>query len=107
MPNPNTNPSIHNSVRSALEALLQPEHPVQLTAELMKVFSSNGDFLEKTRSLDTFIDQYKELSGAREIFFDLLMVNFLSTDSRFKDDDYFETPEWLRIEDKTIDRGTE
>jgi hypothetical protein len=41
----------------------------------------------------------------KEMFFDFLMVHILSN-HQFSDD-YLESPEWLAIEENTLDRGTE
>ena len=37
----------------------------------------------------------------------LLLVNFFSEDVKKLEDDYLETPEWEKIEEQTLDRGTE
>jgi len=43
----------------------------------------------------------------REVFFDLLLINFFSEDVKKLEDDYLETKEWESIEEETLDRGTE
>jgi hypothetical protein len=43
----------------------------------------------------------------REVFFDLLMINFFSSDIKKLEEDYLESDEWADIEEETIDRGTE
>jgi hypothetical protein len=45
------------------------------------------------------------LDDVAEYMFDLLMVHHL--ENHQKEDDYFESKEWMDIEDKTIERGTE
>ena len=47
------------------------------------------------------------MESLRELFFDLLLINFFSEDVKKLDDDYLETKEWERIEEETLDRGTE
>ena len=48
-----------------------------------------------------------KLRGLREIFFDLLLINFFSADVKKLEEDYLDTPEWEEIEEQTLDRGTE
>ena len=43
----------------------------------------------------------------REVFFDMLMVNFFSADVKKLEADYLDSPEWEAIEEETLDRGTE
>ena len=51
------------------------------------------------------MNQHHNLNDVAEYMFDLLMVHHL--ESNQQDEDYFDTKEWLDIEDKTIERGTE
>jgi len=71
------------------------------------VFDSEKDFLSKVALLDEIFDDYNELEGLREVFFDLLMINFFSADVKKLEEDYLDTPEWEAIEEDTLDRGTE
>lgn len=75
--------------------------------KLVIVFESEKEFLEKVKQLDELIDSVPEFASLREVFFDLLMINFLSSDAQKLEDDYLESKEWEKIEDKTLDRGTE
>lgn len=43
----------------------------------------------------------------RELFFDLLLINFFNEDVSKLEEHYLDSPEWEKIEEKTIDRGTE
>jgi len=63
--------------------------------------------LTKVDDLDDVFDDNPELEELREVFFDLLMINFFSADVKKLEDDYLETPEWEAIEEETLDRGTE
>ena len=36
-----------------------------------------------------------------------LLINFLNEDIRKLEEDYLDSPEWEKIEESTIDRGTE
>jgi hypothetical protein len=79
----------------------------QLTAKYKDVFASDEDFLSKVDLLDGVFDDNPKLEALREVFFDLLMINFFSADVKKLEDDYLETREWEEIEEQTLDRGTE
>lgn len=79
----------------------------QLSKELVTIFSSEEDFLDKVEDLDEVFDDYPQAEALREVFFDLLMINFFSADMKRLDEDYLDTEEWEEIEEETIDRGTE
>lgn len=79
----------------------------QIEEALVAVLESELDFMAKTRLLDEIVDRYPLLDGIREVLFDLLMVNFFTADIQRLGEDYLESEEWIKIEDKTIDRGTE
>ncbi|XHR97582.1 hypothetical protein ACFJIV_13515 [Mucilaginibacter sp. UC70_90] len=57
--------------------------------------------------MDAVFDENPEVEELREIFFDLLMINFFSADVKKLEEDYLDTPEWESIEEETLDRGTE
>jgi len=63
--------------------------------------------LSKVDLLDEVFDDYPELEALREVFFDLLLINFFSADVKKLEEDYLDTPEWEDIEEQTLDRGTE
>ncbi|MGY3052288.1 hypothetical protein ACVWYG_000478 [Pedobacter sp. UYEF25] len=75
--------------------------------ELLATFELDVNFLDKTTSFDAIFDSYPKFESLREICFDLLMINFFSNDVKALDDDYLESEEWGKIEEETIDRGTE
>src|SRR6185312_8807031 len=52
-------------------------------------------------------DDHPQLEVLREVFFDMLMVNFFSADVKKLEEDYLDSPEWESIEEETLDRGTE
>ncbi|MCR8560511.1 hypothetical protein KXD93_22850 [Mucilaginibacter sp. BJC16-A38] len=72
-----------------------------------EVFDSEEDFMSKVDMLDEVFDDYPQLEALREVFFDLLMINFFSADVKKLEEDYLDTPEWEAIEEETLDRGTE
>ena len=74
---------------------------------LTKVFSADKDYLDKVALLDEAFDEHPLYEPLRESFFDLLMINFLNEDVRKLEEDYLDSPEWEKIEEETIDRGTE
>jgi hypothetical protein len=96
-----------NSAIQALEALLQHHEGVskEAYAQFEELFTGNDEFLNKVKTFDQLIDQYHGLQDVEEYMFDLLMVHHL--ENHQQDEDYFDTNEWLDIEDKTIERGTE
>src|ERR1700761_1156381 len=71
------------------------------------VFDSEEDFLRKVDMLDEVFDDYPQLEALREVFFDLILVNFFSADIKKLEEDYLDSQEWEDIEEETIDRGTE
>lgn len=74
---------------------------------LIQVFDSNEDYLEKVVAMDSKFDDNPEYESLRELFFDLLLINFFNEDVRKLEEDYLDSPEWEAIEEKTLDRGTE
>jgi hypothetical protein len=71
------------------------------------VFASDKDFLSKVALLDEVFDDCPQLEALREVFFDLLLINFFSADIKKLEEDYLDSPEWEDIEEETLDRGTE
>ena len=78
-----------------------------LQESLITIFSKEIGFLEKVAEFDAAFDEYPAFDELREVFFDLLMINFFSSDVKKLEEDYLETDEWANIEEDTIDRGTE
>ncbi|MEJ7691816.1 hypothetical protein [Daejeonella sp.] len=74
---------------------------------LVQVFDSSDDYLEKVAAMDNKFDDNPEFESLRELFFDLLLINFFNEDVRKLEEDYLDSPEWEAIEEKTLDRGTE
>ena len=77
------------------------------TTIFYEVFSSDNDFVMKVNMMDEIFDDYPQLDSLREVFFDLLLINFFSADIKKLEEDYLDTPEWEAIEEETLDRGTE
>ncbi len=71
------------------------------------VFNSEDDFMEKVSLMDGAFDDEPHMEALREVFFDLLMINFFVEDVKKLEEDYLDSEEWEDIEEETIDRGTE
>jgi len=102
-------PKIKSAITAALQAFTKygSYNAEQLVPAFEKVFSSDKDFMNKVDELDGVFDNNPQLEELREVFFDLLMINFFSADVKKLEEDYLETPEWEDIEEQTLDRGTE
>ncbi|HLT88338.1 MAG TPA: hypothetical protein VKZ57_12165 [Sphingobacterium sp.] len=74
---------------------------------LQQAFDKEAPFIEKVQSLDEAFNDHQRFEELREIYFDLLMVNFFAEDVKKLEEDYLDSPEWEAIEEETIDRGTE
>jgi hypothetical protein len=104
-----TDPKVKSAIEAGLKAFSKyssfDANP--FTGVFNDVFSSDQDFLTKVGMLDEVFDDYPKLEALREVFFDLLMVNFFSADVNKLEEDYLDSPEWEDIEEQTLDRGTE
>jgi hypothetical protein len=102
-------PKIESAVEAALQAFSRYNSfdATRLTSKFKGVFASDEDFLSKVDLLDAVFDDNPKVESLREVFFDLLMINFFSADVKKLEDDYLETQEWEEIEEQTLDRGTE
>jgi hypothetical protein len=102
-------PKIEIAIGDALTAFSEYNSfdATQLTEVFGEVFESDEDFLTKVDELDEVFDDNPDIEVLREVFFDLLLINFFSADVKKLEDDYLETAEWEDIEEQTLDRGTE
>ncbi|RZK49302.1 MAG: hypothetical protein EOO99_06495 [Pedobacter sp.] len=104
---------MNNKVAQALHAGLNQFGKINnldataLSAELKALFESDLAFLAKADQFDAAFDNHPKFEELREVYFDLLMVNFFSSDVNKLEADYLDSPEWLKIEEDTIERGTE
>jgi hypothetical protein len=102
-----------NKVEGALIASLDKfatisgKEATDLQQKLIGVFNLDLGFLEKVEAFDAAFDEYPAFEELREVFFDLLMINFFANDMKKLDEDYLDSDEWTAIEEETIDRGTE
>jgi hypothetical protein len=102
-------PKVESALGAALSAFSQYNDfdATKLELTFHEVLSSPIDFLSKVDLLDKVFDSNSKLESLREVFFDLLLINFFSEDVKKLEDDYLETKEWEKIEEETLDRGTE
>ena len=75
--------------------------------KIIAVFNTEASYLEKLELLDQSFNDYPLFDELREVYVDLLLMNFFSNDVLKLEDDYLDSEEWEAIEDETIDRGTE
>ena len=103
------NTSIKEAMLSALGqfASVNNQDHEAFSEVLVNVFSAEKAYLDKVASLDAAFDDYSLFESLRELFFDLFLINFFNEDVRKLEEDYLDSPEWEKIEEKTIDRGTE
>lgn len=103
------NNSVQQSLIASLDQFAKANKIESLAIEerLVEVFSKDMNFLEKVAEFDEVFDEHSDFEELREVFFDLLMINFFTSDVNKLEEDYLESKEWENIEEETIDRGTE
>lgn len=102
-------PKIKKAIDAAFKHIktVNPINIEPVKAQILTVFESDLTFLQKVKGMDEVFDSNPKLHHLREVFFDLLLVNFFSADVKKLEDDYLDSPEWEKIEESTLDRGTE
>ncbi|MFI5452551.1 hypothetical protein ACHMWN_10370 [Pedobacter sp. UC225_61] len=104
---------MNNSVEQALVASLDQFaaanniDSIAIEQRLIEVFGKDMNFLEKVAEFDEVFDEHPKFDELREVYFDLLMINFFTSDVNKLEEDYLESKEWENIEEETIERGTE
>ncbi len=104
---------MNNNVEEALVASLDQYasankvDSLAIEQRLLEVFGKDMNFLEKVAEFDEVFNEHPSFDELREVFFDLLMINFFTSDVNKLEEDYLESREWESIEEETIDRGTE
>ncbi|WP_316803753.1 hypothetical protein [Pedobacter nototheniae] len=102
-----------NRVKKALSASINKYAEISAVAsgtfekELIAAFELDAKFMNKVEAFDEVFDSNPKFEELREVYFDLLMVNFFSSDVQKLEEDYLESEEWANIEEETIDRGSE
>jgi len=69
------------------------------------IFNEETEFINRSTQLDSWTEQHPDQAELADILFDLLMVQFLSAE--LHDEEYFDSPEWNEIENKTLNKGSE
>lgn len=85
----------------------EQEEANALTKRLLYVFELHEPFMDKVGKMDEVFNDFPKYDELREVTFDLLLMNFFADDVKRLEADYLDSEEWAKIEDKTIDRGTE
>lgn len=103
------NPQIEQALKASIHeySLANNQKSDIFSRRILEAFKIEKPYLEKVEYLDRVFDDFIHFDDLREIFFDLLLINFFTVDAEKLEADYLESPEWERIEDQTIDRGTE
>jgi hypothetical protein len=103
------NPQIEQALKASIHeySLANKQKSDVFNRRIQEAFKIEKPYLEKVEYLDRVFDDFIHFDDLREIFFDLLLINFFTVDAEKLEADYLESPEWERIEDQTIDRGTE
>lgn len=103
------NTSVKQAMLAALSqfALINKQDIKAFSEALVNVFNADDAYLEKVAALDKEFDDHPVFEPLRELFFDLLLINFFNEDVGKLEEDYLDSPEWEAIEEKTLDRGTE
>ncbi len=100
-------------IKKALSASLHEfglasNQPIEAFQERIEAaFDADTSYLQKVDLLDEAFDDYPHFEELREIYFDLLLMNFFSIDVEKLDNDYLDSEEWEGIEEQTLERGTE
>ena len=104
---------MNSSVKQAMLAALDQYSSISekdskaVSDALVNIFNADMVYLDKVAALDREFDDNPVFEPLRELFFDLLLINFFNEDVRKLEEDYLDSPEWEVIEEKTLDRGTE
>lgn len=103
------NKNVLEALVTALKQYAQANNlnPQPIGEALKAVFELDVNFLEKVEAFDEVFDNDPKFEELREMFFDLLMINFFTADVAKLEADYLESKEWEDIEEETLDRGTE
>jgi hypothetical protein len=102
-------PRVDQALKASLDQFAKAEQlsSGNLYAALTSVFNAEDPFMDKVSGLDSAFDEEPGFEPLREVFFDLLLINFFTEDVKKLEEDYLESKEWEEIEEDTLDRGTE
>jgi hypothetical protein len=93
-----------SSLNALLETFARKKELISISDACTQIFISKNGFKDNLIALDALIKKsgYAEIE---EIIFDLMLVHFLSAYEH--QEDFFDSDDWLDIEEQTVDRGTE
>lgn len=93
-----------SSLKALLETYAEGKNLKNITDECGQIFVELNSFEDKLKALDALVPKngYGEIE---EVVFDLMLVHFLSAFAH--DEEYFDSEEWIDIEEQTVERGTE
>lgn len=100
---------VKNAFKAGIASYAKAEQidGTELQSQLTLAFELNAPFMDKVEALDAVFNDNQYFEELREVYFDLLMINFFAEDVQKLEEDYLDSPEWEAIEEETIDRGTE
>lgn len=75
--------------------------------ELNAIFEKNEHIAQKIPYIDEIASKYSFLTNLNEYLIDIALIDFFAKSPNYDTEEYFESQEWLQIEDKLADRGTE
>lgn len=99
----------HLAVLASLSELLvkfSPANAAKAEKEISSIINdTNENFLVRAKQLEQWAEANADFEPLADVLFDLLLVHFLSAEVH--KEDFFDTPEWEHIEQKTLDMGSE
>lgn len=100
---------VQNAIQASLISFnkVNQTPTAQFQTRIEQVFNEELPFMEKVALMDQEFDAVPQLEPLREVYFDLILINFFNEDVKKFEEDYLDSQEWLAIEDDTLDRGTE
>ncbi len=97
------------AVLASLKSLLSNYNPEKAAAAEKAIISiitdSDENFLVRAKLIENWVESNTSFEPFADVLFDLLLVHFLSAETHLED--YFDSPEWDHIEQKTLDMGSE
>lgn len=100
---------VKNAVEAGARAYasLENKEVTKFLKAIELAFDAEASFMDKVSLMDEVFDTEQDFEELREVFFDLLMINFFAEDVQKLEEDYLDSAEWEAIEEDTLDRGTE
>lgn len=96
-----------DGVSRGLQASGQPTLPQEAVDACMALMIQAPAEGELVAALDHLLGQHPGLQAVGEYLFDLAIMQVISQGTDAKGENYFDAPEWMALEEQTLDRGTE